>query len=763
MAKNGKPLAVGILLSTLLSIYAQSASACGPFFDYAVFVHSNHPDLPLEKFAAGQLGVLREGFAPSYHVVAYRWLSNRPLNKGEQSGAVALWHDRLGETYSVYSANTKSWLDARKKVPGLKKIDDITTYKTTESYYEFPNCASDAFETASKTLDERIKHYGLNSPSVKRWVENQDRVFENCSCAQKKTSLPIAPPAGADELARADFAYQTAAANFYCGDTARAREQFAVIAKDTKSPWHKVAAYLVARSMIRDVTIKNAAPTSDDVSKLKQAGTYIADLLTNPDYSMFKVDLSELMDYVQRQVDPDKYQAKLAEQLLKPGTEESFNHALDDFTYPTQEESSDEDSGTQKDATKTPAPSDEISQWMIEYEKTDKKDGKAIEAWKARRNLPWLLAALCEARAKAKAVPELEKAAREVPQTSPGHLTAQYFLSDLLINTKRGAEARTDLDKVLQMSKGALPTSARNLFLNQRRKLASSFDEFVKYSLREAVVVSVGNDYKELDDADPSDATSRARKAALQAMFDDSTAQALNLQLPLSCWQKLAGNKSIPAKLHGEIASCAFVRAALLDNSETANKLAQETKKTYPQLARYIDAYTTATDNVQRRFALTYLLARAPGLSPYIIGNLGRREKVTDKDIFQQNYWVPLDPASKPGAAAETSEDKYNEEAQPPVDLKPLLSPEENAQALQQAKTLFEQASPPRFMTESSIAYAKIKPGDPRIPEALSRAVKLSRFGVDTPDASKYSKTAFTFLRSKYPGNTWTKQTPYYY
>jgi hypothetical protein len=49
------------------------------------------------------------------------------------------------------------------------------------------------------------------------------------------------------------------------------------------------------------------------------------------------------------------------------------------------------------------------------------------------------------------------------------------------------------------------------------------------------------------------------------------------------------------------------------------------------------------------------------------------------------------------------------------------------------------------------------------VPEALHRFVKATRYG-STDDATKtYSKQAFTVLHSKYKGNTWTKQTPYYY
>ncbi len=48
----------------------QLLSSCGPFFARAAFIYTVHPDFPLEKFAAGELGVLQPTYARSYLVVA---------------------------------------------------------------------------------------------------------------------------------------------------------------------------------------------------------------------------------------------------------------------------------------------------------------------------------------------------------------------------------------------------------------------------------------------------------------------------------------------------------------------------------------------------------------------------------------------------------------------------------------------------------------------------------------------------------------------
>ena len=85
-------LALVIAVSFLLPMRSE---ACGPFFTDAIFVFTKHPDFPLEKFAAGKLGVVSPTWARSYLVVAYRTLSNAPLSDGEAKAVKSLWDDRL--------------------------------------------------------------------------------------------------------------------------------------------------------------------------------------------------------------------------------------------------------------------------------------------------------------------------------------------------------------------------------------------------------------------------------------------------------------------------------------------------------------------------------------------------------------------------------------------------------------------------------------------------------------------------------------------
>src|SRR5258707_3447691 len=87
-------LALALIISVSF-IRPQRTQACGPFFTDAIFVYSKHPDLPFEKFAAGQLGVVQPNWARSYLVAAYRNLAGTPLSEREARAIKAVWDDRL--------------------------------------------------------------------------------------------------------------------------------------------------------------------------------------------------------------------------------------------------------------------------------------------------------------------------------------------------------------------------------------------------------------------------------------------------------------------------------------------------------------------------------------------------------------------------------------------------------------------------------------------------------------------------------------------
>src|ERR1700722_15763347 len=109
-------IALLLLVSTLLSnvLLSFPTRACGPFFDDPDFSYTLHPDIPLSKYAAGNLAVLKQTTARSYLVVAWRYLSGIPLSQAEQKAVISLWEQRLDNGQADSDKAIKTWTDARK-------------------------------------------------------------------------------------------------------------------------------------------------------------------------------------------------------------------------------------------------------------------------------------------------------------------------------------------------------------------------------------------------------------------------------------------------------------------------------------------------------------------------------------------------------------------------------------------------------------------------------------------------------------------------
>src|SRR5258705_3972953 len=180
--------AFAIALLAVIVLQAPLAFACGPFSLGAVFSFSVHPEYPLEKFAAGEIGIVQPSYARSYLYVAYRYLNDAKLSETEQQAAVELWRDRLDLRWDFQEESAvKEWLAARGKVSGIGEAPKFEVYRNREKpneYDSYLNCQKDAFETATTALEARIGKLGADNATAKDWVAAQDLVFQNCSDGQ---------------------------------------------------------------------------------------------------------------------------------------------------------------------------------------------------------------------------------------------------------------------------------------------------------------------------------------------------------------------------------------------------------------------------------------------------------------------------------------------------------------------------------------------------------------------------------------------------
>src|SRR5712692_9641839 len=751
----GALLALALIISTSLLI-PQRTQACGPFFTDAIFVYTKHPDFPLERFAQGQLGVLRPSYARSYLFAAYRNLSNSGLSDAEASALKSLWEDRLNNAGDINDdAWIKKWLDARGKVPGLSTPSQIHAFRNREKPHEYEsylNCQQDAFENAAGTLNDRIKRFGVDSIGIRGWVAAQDFVFANCSegkhiPADASAEAPDLPP-----LLRADRAYQIAAANFYAGNFDEAQQQFDAIARDAASPWHEKAGYLAARSLLRKGSF--AEKQEDGRPALAEAETRLNAVLKDQSAASSHHAAKRLLNLVRLRLHPEETLHELGQAIVKKDGRADFKQAVWDYTALFDKFVGDED-----DATKRVVPaslrSDELTDWLLTFQDTSANASiHSLERWEKTRALPWLVAAMTKASGQPTGLDALLSAAARVDHTSPAFPSLAFHSVRLLIENKRVDAARSALDKVLAEDRSRFPPSALNQLLGQRMMLAQNLAEFLQSAQRAPGGFSDDNDGREIPENEKDlAATTKGSKL----FFDLDSVNIFNKAMPVSVMKNAAISTTLAANLRRDVTQAAFMRAALLDDRESAISVAKLLGEIYPETKTFLASYQDAATPEGRRFAAAFLSLKFPGLRPYVTAGVGRTTEVNEIDSYRDNYWCAEPPTSMTGAGEEENKPKAAPIA-PPEFLKPS-----QALALRQAAALQALGTAPDYLCRIAIEWAEKNPTDARAPEALHLSVRSTRYGCTDKETGRWSKAAYDLLHRRYPNSTWARNTKYWF
>jgi hypothetical protein len=747
-------IALALIFSTSL-LLPQWSQACGPFFTDAIFVYTKHPDFPLERFARGQLGVLRPTYARSYLFAAYRNLTNVGFSDAEESALKSLWEDRLNNAWeSNDDVWIKKWLDARSKVPGLGAPPEVHAFRNREKPHEYEsylNCQQDAFENAAATLGERIKRFGADSEQVRDWIAAQDSVFSNCSSGRQ---IPDAARADQDALIRADRAYQIAAANFYAGSFDEAKQQFDAIAREAASPWYEKAGYLAARSLLR----KGSFAEKEDEARpaLADAETRLNSILNDKSLAKSHHAATRLLNLVRLRLHPEETLHELAHTIIKKDATADFKQAVWDYTALFDKFVGDKD-----DTTKHSVPaglrSDELTDWILTFQDASADAAThSQERWEKTHALQWLVAAMTKASGQPTGLDALLSAAARVDHGSPAFPSVAFHNVRLLIESKRVDAARSVLDKILSEDRSRLPASALNQLLGQRMMLAQNLELFLQSAQRAPAGFSDDSDGREIpEDEKDVDSTTKGSKL----FFDLDSTNIFNKAMPVVVMKNAALSTTLAANLRRDVTQAAFMRAALLDDRESAMPVAKLLGETYPETKGFLATYQSAATPEARRFAAAFLSLKFPGLRPYVTAGIGRTTAVSEIDSYRDNYWCAEPPTSMTGAAWQGEEDKTGAAPVAPPEFLRSSQPS----ALRQAAALQALGTAPNYLCRIAIEWAEKNPTDAHAPEALHLAVRSTRYGCTDKDTGRWSKAAYDLLHRRYPNTTWAKNTKYWF
>jgi hypothetical protein len=729
-----------------------------PFSDFTL-----HPDAPLQKYAAGRIGIAKPTFARSYLVVAYRYFSGVPLTKKEQIEADALWIGRLGnsdvvETYGdpdhvlnpYLDEHTphgrENWQEARQQItttapPGIEE------YKDGPNYSRYVNCGDDALENAAGTLKARAKTFGKDNPGVQEWLRAQDTVFVNCG-NPKEPAIPDAAPASFPEILRFDREYQIAAAHMYASQFDDAEKSFEKIAAEEKSPWHEIASYLVARNLVRraSLEISDTKPYQNsqfNTDRLNQAEAKIQSLLRDPNQKKMRDSLEALEDRVAFQLHPSAQTLVISQRLRKAAPEDKFYSWLWDYTMLLDRRSDsrasefynqqDTDARAYSEAT-AERQKDELTDWILTFQASnDSATEHALQSWRAHpASVPWLLAILVKTNASASYSAEVLAAADKIPANSPAYVTAFYHRMRLRNSKKGFAEVRNSID-VLLKSPEDLPAAAKLDLLDLRLDAASDLNDLVQI---------IGRDRC-------SNEEYAASNSPCPQVLASHSFEVLN-SLPLDTIVQAYENPALPEDIKTQIGRNIWMRAVLLNRHDVAQKLDAQVPSwsATPQgikpeyIADLVKQYETAITPEEKQFAAVFFLQHQ-----YAFGY----------EMGTSQPWC----ASLNGPWQDES--VYNGSQKFVPAPTPFLTAEQLKQSATERTTLEAADSQANFYARIAVDFALQHPDDPRVPESLSRAVKNTDRNCNNSRTSALSKKAFVILHSKYPNTSWAKNTKYWY
>ncbi|MGB9181785.1 MAG: hypothetical protein WCB68_21320 [Pyrinomonadaceae bacterium] len=753
-----------ITVITVLLYLPQKSFGCGPFSLGAIFTYTKHPDIPLEAYAQGSVGIIQPSYARSYLFAAYRSLNGESFTTDEQKALVDLWKERLDyEWPGTESGGSAEWLEARKKVSGIDAPPKIEVYRKTkpDDYDTYLNCQDDAFAVAASTLNERIKKFGAEAADIKDWVAAQDTVFANCSEGQH---IPSDARSDADPLIRADRAYQIAAANFYSANFDEAKKLFEMIASDKSSPWHTGAPYLVARTLLRKA---NLGPEETKKESLTAAEGQLKNVLNDKSLASTHEAAHRLLNLVSLRLHPQARLHELSHALLQKNSDENFKQTLWDYTVVFDKltgESADNEKEPKLDDLKALRKDDDLTDWLLTFQSDDSEATEhAVERWQKTSSNAWLVASISKVGARHPQASAILAAADKIKRESKAFPSIAFHHIRLLIEMNRKDEAREKLDELLAFASANSPRSSVNLFLSQRMTVARNLDEFLRFAQRSPTALSYDEDGREIPVEFEKD--DENKKYMGQTMFDVDSIRILNEKMPLSVLRDAVTTKMLPVHLRRQLALSAWTRAALLDQREIARELVPVVESLSPELKADIGAYQSADTVDARKFAAAYIILKYPGLRPYVDLGIGRTTQLAEIDSYRDNWWCDKAPLAYAQEVEKTGEEAQPETARSVAKLAApdFLSNTQESAADREYAALIALGVAPDYLSRLAIEGANRFPNDPRAPEALHYAVRSTRYGCTDKATGRWSKAAYDLLHKRYPTSPWAKKTKYWF
>lgn len=773
----------GTLAAALLAVANAGASGDAPYDRYA---SRYAPDIALDRYQAGELGVVLPTYARSYLYAAWRdvMLGTRDLkaSPGMEYGLTVSVEGRPGgygdwrqnAPNDVYAGWRSALHDALKRdvLPAADKDNVASTYRA---------CSDSSYFFAAQTLNDLAKRSDATAPRLQAWVATQRQVFRICGddpevrrpgYGQPKVvaAQPAALPASEALYWRQMQEYQLASAAFYAEDYASSSKLFARIGATDKHPLRHWGEYLALRSQARAATYIPPSVSQEERWKQRQAmategaeaaaarqaaqqkkvdaiQASIDHIVADPALKDLHEDARAIGRAMRAALTPTLRFAELSKALDNPRIDPYADDQLGDWRLLADQ--------------LMPVASLRKSVGFVDWIQTiqqcyaykpeascEQERDHALEQWRRyvkEGNKPqarvWLMAAAM----RSDTMPtDLEKASLQVAADAPEYLTVRYALARHYRVSKQADKASALEDAILasaQLSAASASPSARNLFRQERLAMVTSPSEAAPYLLRAPL---------EGRDGDTGEKAG-AKPVNLELASDGQ--RWLNSGLATADLYALSADKRLPEALRARIAIAAWMRFDLLGQEADAITAAKRIEQAAPALAADMRKYQAQANASERRHAMLVTAMKwqlAPTLNWYT-ATRGEFAQSPPDDVTA-SMWCKL-----PAKAGVAVDEDTIEVAPPAPDTGNALVRDKELAQLGSLKTATG------FVGDHVMRRATVMPKDPDLPWLLYVVVQSTRGGCLDADAKTLSKNAFTLLGKRYGNTEWSRKTPYHY
>jgi hypothetical protein len=750
------------LALALTALIVTSAGASGDYGpNYTMFRAWTAPDIPLDRFQAGELGVIQPGMRRVYLYTAWRALSLGPRvakAPGTQGGLARADGSAFGDGWSQPAAGDPV-LEARLAVALHLPANDPQVRAIVACAPAATAYAAGVFHTASSRVD-------ATAARIDAWLLAQQKVGTACQVADDARYRygPAKPPvlAGPAPLAATEPLYwrqlndyQRAAWAFQAGRYADSTPLFERIGATPDHPMHALGAYLALRSEVRsavaaDVKDVDPARREQQARTLERRGAVIlADAALAPVHESTRALLRSMLV----RLTPETRLAELNRALDDAAADPFALDRLGDWSVLV--------GAARPEVVEDLRPAHDFIDWIetvrgctgiASNPACEPAGAHALARWRATGARPWLVAALMLPQP---GVPELMEAGLALPPDDPAYVTVRYHLARLYRLDGKPRDALAMADGVLQRD---LSPGTRNLLRQERFAVATSVPEAARYLLRTNVDYAKGvARFAQADLSVPDPTRDIVLDSAREIKLDDDGLVWTNLGLPVAGLVALARQPDLPPALRARIAGAAWIRAALLDNVKEGRAAGALLAQLAPITAPAVERYARANSPVERRHIVLVESVRV-GLGAQLSMD-APPVTVAPADDATTSAWCAFNTwreAFVPGVEQETAPAF-------PWRRPPMPDTGDTGQRLAELARLGALKTATGVIGDDVLAWAASHPRDPELPWLLHVVVMSTRGGCLDKDAATLSRKAWDLLHKRYPGSEWAQKTPYFY